>query len=150
MLPHFLSGVLLKTILKHISDARKPSHHQKMVMYSTVSAFCFSCVSFLQLLNALKAMKFYVLREIQQQVFFIWLTLNIFGFFKIFNQQTLLWNLKHSIFHLMSWFFHCNNILIEQRTGKTMPHVLLNLDHKVNLKQNLLPVSFSSANGKKN
>uniref|UniRef100_A0A672TQD7 acid phosphatase n=1 Tax=Strigops habroptila TaxID=2489341 RepID=A0A672TQD7_STRHB len=27
-------GILLKTILKHISDARKPSHQQKMVMYS--------------------------------------------------------------------------------------------------------------------
>lgn len=64
LLPHFLSGILLKTILKHISDARKPSHHQKMVMYSTVSAFSFSCVSFLQLLNAVKAMKFYFLHEI--------------------------------------------------------------------------------------
>uniref|UniRef100_A0A8C3Q611 acid phosphatase n=1 Tax=Geospiza parvula TaxID=87175 RepID=A0A8C3Q611_GEOPR len=32
-------GILLKTILKHILDAKKPSHHQKMAMYSTVSAF---------------------------------------------------------------------------------------------------------------
>uniref|UniRef100_A0A8D0KQT1 acid phosphatase n=1 Tax=Strix occidentalis caurina TaxID=311401 RepID=A0A8D0KQT1_STROC len=30
-------GILLKTILKHISDARKPSHQQKMVMYSAVT-----------------------------------------------------------------------------------------------------------------
>uniref|UniRef100_A0A803Y6K3 acid phosphatase n=1 Tax=Meleagris gallopavo TaxID=9103 RepID=A0A803Y6K3_MELGA len=27
-------GLLLKTILKHMSDARKPSHHQKMIIYS--------------------------------------------------------------------------------------------------------------------
>ncbi|XP_074999381.1 prostatic acid phosphatase-like isoform X2 [Calonectris borealis] len=31
-------GILLKTILKHISDARKPSHQQKMVMYSAHAA----------------------------------------------------------------------------------------------------------------
>ncbi|NXO33187.1 PPAP phosphatase, partial [Locustella ochotensis] len=31
-------GILLKTILKHILDARKPSYHQKMVMYSTHAA----------------------------------------------------------------------------------------------------------------
>ncbi|KFP35365.1 Prostatic acid phosphatase, partial [Chlamydotis macqueenii] len=31
-------GVLLKTILKHISDAKKPSHQQKMVMYSAHAA----------------------------------------------------------------------------------------------------------------
>ncbi|XP_065687883.1 prostatic acid phosphatase-like [Patagioenas fasciata] len=31
-------GTLLKTILKHISDARKPSHQQKMVMYSAHAA----------------------------------------------------------------------------------------------------------------
>uniref|UniRef100_A0A8B9CDL5 acid phosphatase n=1 Tax=Anser brachyrhynchus TaxID=132585 RepID=A0A8B9CDL5_9AVES len=31
-------GILLKTILKHISDARRPSHQQKMVMYSTHAA----------------------------------------------------------------------------------------------------------------
>uniref|UniRef100_A0A8C8E7M3 acid phosphatase n=1 Tax=Otus sunia TaxID=257818 RepID=A0A8C8E7M3_9STRI len=30
-------GILLKTILKHMSDARKPSHQQKMVMYSAVT-----------------------------------------------------------------------------------------------------------------
>lgn len=43
-------------------------------------------------------------------------------------------------------FFHCNNVLIEPGAGKIMPHVLLNLDNKVNLKQNLLlPASFSSA-----
>ncbi|KAM4658293.1 prostatic acid phosphatase-like, partial [Amazona ochrocephala] len=34
-------GILLKTILKHISDARKPSHQQKMVMYSAVCAIIF-------------------------------------------------------------------------------------------------------------
>lgn len=80
LLPHFLSGILLKTILKRILDARKPSYHQKMVMYSTVSAFSFSCVSFLQLLNAVKAVKFYFLHEIQLQAFFIWLTLNVLRF----------------------------------------------------------------------
>lgn len=80
LLPHFLSGILLKTILKHILDARKPSYHQKMVMYSTVSTFCFSCVSFLQLLNAVKSMKFYFLHEMQLQAFLIWLTLDIQGF----------------------------------------------------------------------
>ncbi|NXI50953.1 PPAP phosphatase, partial [Chloroceryle aenea] len=31
-------GVLLKTILKHISDVRKPSHQQKLVMYSAHAA----------------------------------------------------------------------------------------------------------------
>ncbi|NWS40217.1 PPAP phosphatase, partial [Probosciger aterrimus] len=31
-------GILLKAILKHISDARKPSHQQKMVMYSAHAA----------------------------------------------------------------------------------------------------------------
>ncbi|XP_035405550.1 prostatic acid phosphatase-like [Cygnus atratus] len=31
-------GILLKTILKHISDARRPSHQQKMVMYSAHAA----------------------------------------------------------------------------------------------------------------
>uniref|UniRef100_A0A8C4TN68 acid phosphatase n=1 Tax=Falco tinnunculus TaxID=100819 RepID=A0A8C4TN68_FALTI len=31
-------GILLKNILKHISDARKPSHQQKMVMYSAHAA----------------------------------------------------------------------------------------------------------------
>ncbi|NXM25949.1 PPAP phosphatase, partial [Oxyruncus cristatus] len=31
-------GVLLKTILKHISNARNPSHRQKMVMYSAHAA----------------------------------------------------------------------------------------------------------------
>ncbi|XP_063263957.1 prostatic acid phosphatase-like isoform X2 [Prinia subflava] len=31
-------GILLKTILKHILDARKPSYHKKMVMYSTHAA----------------------------------------------------------------------------------------------------------------
>uniref|UniRef100_A0A8C8AKR6 acid phosphatase n=1 Tax=Otus sunia TaxID=257818 RepID=A0A8C8AKR6_9STRI len=31
-------GILLKTILKHMSDARKPSHQQKMVMYSAHAA----------------------------------------------------------------------------------------------------------------
>ncbi|XP_008948347.1 PREDICTED: prostatic acid phosphatase-like [Merops nubicus] len=31
-------GILLKTILKHISDARKPSHQKKMVMYSAHAA----------------------------------------------------------------------------------------------------------------
>lgn len=73
LLPLFLSGILLKTILKHILDAKKPSYHQKMIMYSTVSAFCFSCVSFLQLLNGVKAMEFYFLHEIQLQAFLIWL-----------------------------------------------------------------------------
>ncbi|XP_023775615.1 prostatic acid phosphatase-like [Cyanistes caeruleus] len=31
-------GILLKTILKHILDARKPSYHQKMVIYSAHAA----------------------------------------------------------------------------------------------------------------
>ncbi|XP_065521659.1 prostatic acid phosphatase-like isoform X2 [Lathamus discolor] len=31
-------GILLKNILKHISDARRPSHQQKMVMYSAHAA----------------------------------------------------------------------------------------------------------------
>lgn len=70
LLSHFLSGILLKTILKHISDARKPSHQQKMVMYSAVSPFCFFYAAFLQLLNAVKAMKLYFLHEIQLQAFF--------------------------------------------------------------------------------
>lgn len=44
----------------------------------------------------------------------------------------------------------CFTVLIEQRTGKTMPHVLLNLYHKDNLEKNiLLPASFSDAKGKK-
>ncbi|NXI43067.1 PPAP phosphatase, partial [Galbula dea] len=34
----FQGGILLKTILKHILDARKPSHQQKMVMYSAHAA----------------------------------------------------------------------------------------------------------------
>lgn len=70
LLSHFLSGILLKTILKHISDARKPSHQQKMVMYSAVSPFCFFYAAFLQLLNAVKARKLYFLHEIQLQAFF--------------------------------------------------------------------------------
>lgn len=103
----------------YILGARKPSYHQKMVMFSMVSAFYFSCVSFLQLLNEVKAMKFYFLHEIQLQASLIWLTLNIFWFFNFFNEQILLWDPKHSIFHFMSHFSHCNNILIGQGMGKT-------------------------------
>lgn len=90
LLPHFVSGILLKNILKHISDARKPSHQQKMVMYSAVSPFCFFYALFLQLLNAVKAMKFYFLHEIQLQALFIWLTFNIIGLFSLCNEQILL------------------------------------------------------------
>jgi len=64
LLPHFLLGILLKTILKHISDARKPSHQQKMVMYSVVSPFWVFYAPFLQLLNTVKATKLYSFHEI--------------------------------------------------------------------------------------
>lgn len=90
LLSHFLSGILLKTILKHILDARNPSQQQKMVMYSAVSPFCFFYAPFLKLLNAVKAMKCYFLHEILTQAFFIWLTLNAIGLFSFFNEQTLL------------------------------------------------------------
>lgn len=90
LLPHFLSGILLKTILKHISDARKTSNQQKMVMYSAVSPFCFFYAPFLEVLNAVKAMKLYFLHEIQLQAFFIRLTLNIIGLFSFFNEHILL------------------------------------------------------------
>jgi len=46
--------------------------------------------------------------------------------------------------------FNSSIVLIEQRTGKNVPHVLLNLYHKDNLEANLLPLaSFSDVKGKK-
>lgn len=48
-----------------MSDARKPSHHQKMTIYSAVSPFF--KVLFLQLFNAVKAVQLHFLYETQIQ-----------------------------------------------------------------------------------
>lgn len=116
----------------YILGARKPSYHQKMVMFSMVSAFYFSCVSFLQLLNEVKAMKFYFLHEIQLQASLIWLTLNIFWFFNFlmnryyFETRSIPFSTSCHIFLIVIIFW------LGREWEK--PHVLLNLDHKVSLK----------------